>query len=129
LLYFELALFGLFAAAILFCARSRGSPRRFDLAWSAVHRPSFNPGAIEDHVAAFDFDAAGRRVAVHNALAQYGAARRLLDALDVDTAVDDAIFNRGVICRILSLPPKPDGYCWRSPGAAPLALVGQAGLT
>jgi hypothetical protein len=72
--YFELALFGLLAAANLFGSRIWRSPRRFDMAWRAVCRLSFNPGAIEDHVAASDFDAAPCRAAVHNALAQYGAS-------------------------------------------------------
>ena len=58
LLCFELALFSLFTAANLFGVRSWGSPRRFDLARRAVCRLSFNPWAIEDHVAASDFDAA-----------------------------------------------------------------------
>jgi hypothetical protein len=74
LLYFELALFGCFTAANLFGGRSGGSSRRFDLARRAVCCLSFNPVAIEDHVAASDFDAALCRAAVHNSLAHYAAS-------------------------------------------------------
>jgi hypothetical protein len=106
LLCFELVLFGLFAAANLFGGRIVRSPRRFDLAWRAVCRLSFNPGSIEDYIGASDFDAAACRAAVHNALAQYCPARGPLDALDIDATIDDAIFNRCVIGRTLSLAQK-----------------------
>jgi hypothetical protein len=74
LLHFELALFSLFTATNLFGGRSWGSPRRFELARRSVCRLPFNPGAIEDNVAASDFDAAAWRATVRNALARYGAA-------------------------------------------------------
>jgi hypothetical protein len=97
LLCFEPALFALLAAAYLLGCRIWSLPRGFNPARRTVCGPSFNRRTIEDYVVASDFTAATGRTTVRNAVARDGTARGLFDAFDVDAAVDDAVFNCGVI--------------------------------